>query len=129
MGLKGACAQYNDLYMQAAKATKNLFEVVSELMSQLIDVLIIINAAGAIGTATIETGIGPVLDYSVAAFYAWQAYKLYEEISILCRRSHTGIPPGTDRDEERPQNGRCARAGCGANSPMGSACSPLCCAC
>ncbi|GIF23489.1 uncharacterized protein YukE [Actinoplanes tereljensis] len=81
IALKTACDQYNDLYNQAAEATKNLFEVVSGLMSQLIDVLIIVNVAGAVGTATIETGVGPVIGYSVAAFYIWQAYKLYEEIS------------------------------------------------
>ena len=81
IGLRGACGQYYDLYTKAAEATMNLFDVVSGLMSQLIDVLIIVNAAGAVGTASIETGIGPVLGYSVAAFYAFQAYELYEEIS------------------------------------------------
>nr|WP_244945113.1 hypothetical protein [Couchioplanes caeruleus] len=81
MGLKGACAEYNDLYTKAAESTKNLFEVVSGLMSQLLDILIIINAAGAVGTATIETVIGPVVGYSVAGYYIYQAYKLYEEIS------------------------------------------------
>jgi hypothetical protein len=83
MGLRTAAHQYYDLYMKASEATKNLFDVVSGLMAQLIDVLIIVNAAGAVGTATIETGIGPVLGYSVAAFYAYQAYKLYEEISTF----------------------------------------------
>ena len=47
------------------------------------NVLVVINAAGAIGTATIETGAGPMVGYGVALFYAWQAYKLYEEISNL----------------------------------------------
>ena len=81
MQLKTACTQYNDLYNKAAESTKNLFEVVSGLMSQLLDVLIIINAAAAVGTASIETVIGPVLGYGVAAYYVYQAYKLYEEIS------------------------------------------------
>lgn len=81
MNLKSACADYNELYNKAAASTKDLFEVVSGLISQLLDVLIIINVAGAVGTASIETVIGPVIGYGVAAYYAYQAYKLYEEIS------------------------------------------------
>ncbi|NMO52905.1 hypothetical protein HH310_17115 [Actinoplanes sp. TBRC 11911] len=80
-GLGGACIRYHELYLRAAGATKDLYEVVSGLMSRLIDILIVVNAAGAVGTATIETGVGPVLGYSVALFYVWQACKLYEEIS------------------------------------------------
>jgi hypothetical protein len=37
INLKGACTQYNDLYNKAAESTKNLFKVVSGLMSQLLD--------------------------------------------------------------------------------------------
>lgn len=81
--LQGVCTRYHELYLKAADATKNLFEVVSGMLGRLIDVLVVINAAGAIGTATIETGVGPMVGYGVALFYAWQAYKLYEEISNL----------------------------------------------
>lgn len=81
MDLEVACRQFDQLYRQAAEATKNLFEVVSGMMSDLIDILIIINVASAVGTATIETGIGPVAGYGIAAYYAWQAYDLYKHIS------------------------------------------------
>ncbi|GGQ87374.1 hypothetical protein [Couchioplanes azureus] len=81
MNLQSACRQYNDLYMQAAEAVKKLFDVVSGLISDLLDVLIIINASAAIGTATIETVVGPIAGYGVAAYYTWQAYDLYKEIS------------------------------------------------
>lgn len=57
--------------------------MVTGLITKLIDVLIMVNASAAVGTATIETGIGPVLGYSVAAWYAWQAYDLYNEISAF----------------------------------------------
>lgn len=50
-------------------------------MSDLIDTLIIINIASAAGTATVETGIGPLAGYGIAAYYGWQAYDLYQEIS------------------------------------------------
>ncbi|MGW3891460.1 hypothetical protein ACWD69_22470 [Micromonospora chokoriensis] len=69
--------QYAELYTKAAEAAKHLFDVVSGLITKLIDVLIVVNLASAVGTATIETGIGPVVGYGVAAYYAWQAYDLY----------------------------------------------------
>ncbi|MFE9960507.1 hypothetical protein [Micromonospora sp. NPDC005299] len=79
--LHPACRQYADLYTQAAEAAKHLYSVVTGLISKLIDVLIVINLASAAGTATIETAIGAVAGYSIAAYYAWQAYDLYNEIS------------------------------------------------
>jgi hypothetical protein len=81
MALHPTCDQYAELYTKAAEAAKQLFDVVSGLITKLIDVLIVINLASAVGTATIETGVGPVLGYGVAAYYAWQAYDLYNEIS------------------------------------------------
>jgi hypothetical protein len=83
MALESACGQYNQLYNQAAEATKSLFEVVSGLISDLIDLLIVINVASAAGTALIETGVGAVAGYGVAAYYTWQAYDLYKEISTF----------------------------------------------
>ncbi|MEU7945008.1 hypothetical protein AB0C50_10035 [Micromonospora taraxaci] len=81
--LHPACDQYAELYTKAAEAAKHLFDVVSGLITKLIDVLIVVNLASAVGTATIETGIGPVVGYGVAAYYAWQAYDLYKEISTF----------------------------------------------
>ncbi|WBB91447.1 hypothetical protein [Verrucosispora sp. WMMC514] len=79
--LHPVCDQYADLYSKAAEAAKQLYSVVTGLISKLIDVLIVINAAAAVGTATIKTGVGAVIGYSVAGYYAWQAYDLYDEIS------------------------------------------------
>jgi uncharacterized protein YukE len=81
LALQPVCDQYGQLYNQAAEAAKHLFSVVTALISKLIDVLIVINLASAVGTATIETGVGAVAGYGVAAYYAWQAYDLYNEIS------------------------------------------------
>jgi uncharacterized protein YukE len=83
MELQVACRQYNELYLQAAEAVKKLFDVVSGLISDLLDVLIIINVSAAVGTATIETVVGPIAGYGVAAYYTWQAYDLYKEISTF----------------------------------------------
>ncbi|WP_199517041.1 hypothetical protein [Nucisporomicrobium flavum] len=81
MDLQNACRHFNELYLQAAEAVKKLLDVVSGLISDLLDVLIIINASAAVGTATIETVVGPIAGYGVAAYYTWQAYDLYKEIS------------------------------------------------
>ncbi|MFD6712347.1 hypothetical protein AMK25_22375 [Micromonospora sp. TSRI0369] len=81
--LRPVCDQYADLYSRAAEAAKQLHNVVTGLITKLIDVLIMVNASAAVGTATIETGVGPVLGYSVAAWYVWQAYDLYNEISTF----------------------------------------------
>lgn len=81
--LRPICDQYGRLYTEAAEAAKQLYSVVTGLITKLIDVLIVINAAAAVGTATLETGIGPIAGYGVAAYYAWQAYDLYNEISAF----------------------------------------------
>ncbi|MBL7253375.1 hypothetical protein [Paractinoplanes lichenicola] len=80
-GLDDACRQYKQLYLQAAEAVKSLVDVTAGLISDLLDLLIIINAASVAGTALIETGIGALAGYTVAAYYAWQAYDLYKHIS------------------------------------------------
>ncbi|MFC4997451.1 type VII secretion target [Dactylosporangium cerinum] len=78
-----ACAEYARLYPLAVDACRQLYEATGSLIGQLIDTLIIVNVAGVIGTTTIETGIGAIAGYTVAAYYTWQAYKLYQEISRL----------------------------------------------
>jgi uncharacterized protein YukE len=82
-GLQPALSQYGQLYNQSAEVAKNLCDVVSGLITDLLDTLIIINAASAAGTALIETGIGAVAGYGIAAYYIARAVELYEEISKL----------------------------------------------
>jgi hypothetical protein len=80
-GLNDACARYQKLYMQAAEAVKSLVDVTAGMISDLLELLIIINASAAAGTALIETGVGAVAGYGVAACYIWQTYDLYKDIS------------------------------------------------
>lgn len=80
-GLQAACAEYGRLYLQAAEATKSLFDVAGDLIGNLLDLLIIINAAAAVGTALVETGLGAIAGYGIAAYYAVQAYELYQKIA------------------------------------------------
>jgi hypothetical protein len=81
LALQQVGGQFDLLYQQAAQAVKKLYDVVSGLISDLLDVLLVINVAAAAGTATIETGVGAVAGYGIAAYYTWQAYDLYKEIS------------------------------------------------
>ncbi|MEV1288756.1 hypothetical protein [Micromonospora sp. NPDC049679] len=90
MHLQSVCAEYHRLYMQTADATKNLWNVVSGLIGKLIDVLIIVNAAAVVGTATSETIVGGAVGYGVAAYYIWQAYNLYQEISAVFGNAEAG---------------------------------------
>jgi hypothetical protein len=78
-----ACDEYARLYPKAVDACQQLYEATAGLIGQLVDTLIIVNVAGVVGTATIETGIGAVTGYAAAAYYTWQAYRLYQEISRL----------------------------------------------
>lgn len=81
--LEPVTIEYSKLYGQAAQAAKDLYNVVTGLITKLIDVLILINIASAAGTLLIETGVGAVAGYGIAAYYAWQAYDLYNEISAF----------------------------------------------
>lgn len=81
VGLRSACAEYSELYAQAAQATKSLFDVAGDLIGNLLDLLIVVNAAAAVGTALVETGLGAIAGYGIAAYYAVQAYELYQKIA------------------------------------------------
>ena len=80
-GLQAACTAYSGLYAQAAEVTKSLFDVAGDLIGDLFDLLIVVNAAAAVGTAMVETGIGAIAGYGIAAYYAVQAYELYQKIA------------------------------------------------
>jgi hypothetical protein len=76
-----ACQEFSRLYGEAADAAANLRDVAGDLISDLLDALIMVNLASAVGTALVETGIGAIAGYGIAAYYATQAYQLYQEIA------------------------------------------------
>lgn len=77
------CGEYSKLYVEASSAVKRLTDAAAGLLMKFIDALIYVSGALAAGTATIETVLGPIAGYSTAAYYAWQAYNLYKEISFV----------------------------------------------
>jgi hypothetical protein len=91
MALDAVCGRYARLYQEAADAAKVLFSSVGGLIGQFLDALIIINAAAVVGTATIETVVGPIAGYGVAAYYIWQAYDLYKRISTTYQTAEITI--------------------------------------
>jgi hypothetical protein len=80
-GLREACASFSQLYGQAADAAADLRDVAGDLISDLLDLLIMVNLAAAVGTALVETGFGAIAGYGIAAYYAGEAYKVYQEIA------------------------------------------------
>ena len=68
-----ACDEYARLYPMAVDACRQLYAATGDHRGQLIDALIIVNVAGIVGTATIETGVGALTGYAAAAYYTWQA--------------------------------------------------------
>jgi hypothetical protein len=79
--LRDACASCAALYGRAADAVSSLRDVTGDLIAALLDALIMVSLASAAGTALIETGIGALAGYGVAAYYAEHAYQLYQEIA------------------------------------------------
>jgi hypothetical protein len=81
VSFRDACATFAGLYGQAADAASSLRDVAGDLITGLLDALIMVNLASAVGTALIETGVGALAGYGVAAYYTAQAYQLYQQIA------------------------------------------------
>jgi hypothetical protein len=78
---RDACASCATLYGRAADAVSKLRDVTGDLIAGLLDALIMVNLASAAGTALIETGVGALAGYGLAAYYAERAYHLYQQIA------------------------------------------------
>jgi hypothetical protein len=82
---------YSDRYRDAAQAAIKCFDTVSALAGDLVDRLLLAGVAAAMGTATIETGIGALIGYSVAGYYAYQALKIVYEVQIAINTLSTVV--------------------------------------
>ncbi|MEE6258725.1 hypothetical protein [Plantactinospora sonchi] len=70
-------------YQHAAKLAYQEFELAGAVLGMLLDKLIEIGIAIAAGTATIETVVGGVIGYGVAAYLIKQAYDLWTEFNKI----------------------------------------------
>ncbi|MGX6606541.1 hypothetical protein ACWKSP_31125 [Micromonosporaceae bacterium Da 78-11] len=78
-------------YHEAARGAWQLSEQLGNVLQAIVDEAIIMGIAAAAGTATIETGVGAVLGYSMAAYQAVQIVKLVNRASKIINTAGTVI--------------------------------------
>jgi hypothetical protein len=91
MALGPACREYSERYMEAAEAARNFFPPASDLVAQFLDLVILAHLSAAAGTLLIETGIGAIAGFAVAAFYVSRAIEVYQQISSAYSRLEDSI--------------------------------------
>ncbi len=75
-------------YKEAAKGAWELSTQIGNLLQAAIDDAIIAGLAGAFGTATVETGVGPLAGYAYAAY---QATQIATKINLASKIINTAI--------------------------------------
>lgn len=81
-------------YCQAADGTWRLANLYSGILKDIYDAALIAALAAAAGTATIETVVGPIIGYSVAAYEAWKILTMIDrakKIMDLALKGMNGI--------------------------------------
>jgi hypothetical protein len=75
--LSRECSFYAARYGEAAQAAQEFFAAVSKPVGDLLDAVIYAAIAAAVGTASVETVVGGIIGYGVAAFYVARAIEIY----------------------------------------------------
>lgn len=75
--LSDECSFYSARCREAAYAAQDFFAAVSKPVGDLLDAVIYAAIAAALGTATIETVIGGVIGYAVAAYWIARAIEIW----------------------------------------------------
>ncbi|MEV4708809.1 WXG100 family type VII secretion target [Actinoplanes sp. NPDC049316] len=78
----------SEAYQKAAEGTYRQAEVYSGLMKDAYDAALVAALAASAGTATIETGIGAVTGYAIAAY---ETYKLLETLDKAKKIASTAL--------------------------------------
>ncbi|WP_328851214.1 hypothetical protein OG994_25575 [Micromonospora globbae] len=79
--------QVEEKYHEAARAIWLLADMIGGLVKMMIDKAIIIGVSAAAGTALIETGVGAVAGYGIAA---WQATELVKKVNDAALKIQAG---------------------------------------
>ncbi|WP_422734458.1 hypothetical protein ACN26Y_06275 [Micromonospora sp. WMMD558] len=79
--------QIEENYHEAARAIWLLADMIGGLIKMMIDKAIIIGVSAAAGTALIETGVGAVAGYGIAA---WQATELVKKVNDAALKIQAG---------------------------------------
>lgn len=77
--LYAAAAEYED----AARGIWLLAQQMANIIQSVVDEFVIIAAAMAVGTALIETGVGPIVGYGLAAWRIAKVYSLITKASTI----------------------------------------------
>ena len=78
-------------YHEAARGAWQLSGQLGNLLQAAADEAILLGIAAGAGTATMETGIGPVIGYSMAAYQAVQIAKIVNRASQIINTAGTAI--------------------------------------
>lgn len=78
-------------YHDAARGAWQLSEQLGNLLQAIADKALIVGIASTVGTATFETGVGPVIGYAVAAWQAYELIELVNKASLIINTAGTVI--------------------------------------
>lgn len=79
--VSSACSFYGSRYSDASEAARQTFEAISDPANDLVDAVLLAVAEIFAGTASFETGIGPIIGYSAAAIEIGYVIMLYNTIA------------------------------------------------
>jgi hypothetical protein len=71
------CNFYVGTYEQASRSALDFFDSIGKPIADFVDAIVYAAIAGYLGAATVETVVGAVIGWSVAAWYVAQAIKIY----------------------------------------------------
>ena len=86
-GLYAAAQGYHD----AARGAWQLSHQLGNVLQAIVDEAILMGIAAAAGTATVETGVGAVVGYGIAAYQAVQIVKLVNKASQIINTAGAAI--------------------------------------
>lgn len=78
-------------YHEAARGAWQLSNQLGNVLQAIVDEAILMGIAAAVGTATIETGVGAVVGYGMAAYQGVQILKLVNKASQIINTAGTVI--------------------------------------
>ena len=89
--LTGPMAEIGKAYRDMAEAVWAAGEAVGGVLKGLIDAAVIAGIAGVVGTATIETGVGPVVGYAVAGVEIANMLRLWGEATKFYQNASAAV--------------------------------------
>lgn len=80
-----------DGYHEAARGAWQLSNQLGNVLQAVVDKAVIVGVSGAVGTVTMETGVGALVGYGVAAWQALELLELINKASLIINTAGTVI--------------------------------------